>query len=276
VTRYGMVIDVKKCVGCYNCFLTCRDEFAGNDYPGYAAAQPLSGMNWTRLLEQERGTYPHVKVAYVPVQCNHCDAPACLKLDQTGAIYRRADGIVMIDPEKAKGNKQLVSYCPYRQIEWNEEKQLAQKCIMCAHLLDQGEPEPRCVESCPSGARVFGDLDDPTSAVAKLVAAGATEVMHPEYGLREKLTYRNLPQKFVAGTVILGDVDEVAVGADVTLSGAGRTWTAKTNGFGDFEIEGLPANTAFTVKVAAPGYEAASCETKTLKDVYLGEIVLTK
>ena len=271
-----MVIDIKKCVGCYNCFLTCRDEFAGNDYPGYAAAQPLSGMNWTKLLEQERGTYPHVKVAHVSVQCSHCDAPACLKLDQTGAIYRRSDGIVMIDPEKAVGNKQLVSFCPYRRIEWNEEKQVAQKCIMCAHLLDKGEPEPRCVESCPSGARVFGDLDDPGSEVAKLVAAGGTEVMQPEYGLREKITYRNLPKKFVAGTVILGDVDEVAVGADVTLLADGKTWTATTNGFGDFEVDGLPGNTVFTVTVAASGYGPVICETKTMKDVYLGEIVLSK
>jgi Fe-S-cluster-containing dehydrogenase component len=271
-----MVIDVKKCVGCYNCFLTCRDEHAGNAYPGYSAAQPMSGMNWTKLLEIERGQYPHVKVAYVPVQCNHCDAASCLKLDQTGAVYRRPDGIVMIDPDKAKGNKALVNLCPYRQIEWNEEAQVAQKCTLCAHLLDAGEPEPRCVESCPSGARVFGDLDDPESDVAKLVAAGATEVMHPEYGLKEKVTYRNLPQKFVAGTVILGDVDEVAVGADVTLTGGGRTRATKTNGFGDFEFEGLPANTVFAVKVAAAGYQAAECEAKTSRDVYLGEIVLSK
>jgi Fe-S-cluster-containing dehydrogenase component len=271
-----MVIDVKKCVGCYNCFLTCRDEYAGNAYPGYSAAQPMSGMNWTRLLEVERGQYPHVKVAYVPVQCNHCDAPACLKLDQTGAVYRRKDGVVMIDPEKAKGNKELVNFCPYRQIEWNEEQQVAQKCTMCAHLLDAGEPEPRCVESCPSGARVFGDLDDPNSQVSKLVAAGATEVMHPEYGLKEKLTYSHLPRKFVAGTVILGDVDEVAVGAEVTLTADGKTLTTKTNGFGDFEFEGLPENAKCAIKVAAPGYKAASREAKTMKDVYLGEIVLSK
>jgi Fe-S-cluster-containing dehydrogenase component len=271
-----MAIDVDKCVGCYNCFLTCRDEFAGNDYPGYSAAQPMSGMNWMKVIEIERGTYPKVKVDHVPVTCSHCDSAACVKLDQSGSIYRRPDGIVLIDPEKAKGNKDLVKLCPYREIEWNDELQLAQKCTLCAHLLDAGDPEPRCVESCPSGALVFGDLDDPASAVARLVATGATEVLHPEYAMGEKVTYRRLPKKFVAGTVVLGDVDEVAVGAEVTVSGEGKTWTAKTNGFGDFEIEGLPANTAFTVKVAAAGYKAASCETKTSKDVYLGEIVLTK
>jgi Fe-S-cluster-containing dehydrogenase component len=270
-----MVIDVNKCVGCYNCFLTCRDEYAGNDYPGYSAAQPMSGGNWLTVNEIERGQYPHVKVDHVAVTCSHCDSAACVKLDQTGAIYRRADGIVMIDPEKAKGNKGLVNLCPYRQIEWNEELQLAQKCTFCAHLLDAGEKEPRCVESCPSGALVFGDLDDPSSAVAKLVAAGV-EPLRPDYAMGEKVVYRDLPKKFVAGTVIYGDVDEVATGIEVVISGDGVTKAGKTNGFGDFEFEGLAENTKYTVKVQAPGYKAASLETKTSKDIYLGEIVLSK
>ncbi len=276
MARYGMVIDVDKCVGCYNCFLTCRDEYAGNEYPGYSAAQPMKGGNWLTVKEIERGQYPHVKVDHLPVLCMQCEDPACLRLDQTGAVYRRADGIIMIDPEKAKGNKDLVKTCPYRQIEWNEELQICQKCTFCAHLLDAGDPEPRCVESCPSGALMFGDLDDPESQVAKLVASGATEILHPEYQMNDKVTYMNLPKKFVAGTVILGDVDEVAVGADVTLTANGKTHTTKTNGFGDFEVEGLEANTIYTVKIQASGYQAASREAKTSKDIYLGEIVLSK
>ena len=270
-----MVIDVDKCVGCYNCFLTCRDEYAGNAYPGYSSPQPMSGMNWMKVNEIERGQYPHVKVDHVPVTCAHCDSAACVKLDQTGAIYRRADGIVLIDPEKAKGNKGLVGLCPYRQIEWNEELELAQKCTMCAHLLDKGDPEPRCVESCPSGALVFGDLDDPASAVSKLVASG-TEVIHPEYAMGETVTYRNLPKKFVAGTVIYGDVDEVAIGIDVVLSGGGLEQAVTTNGFGDFEFDGLPDNVAFTVDIKADGYGSQSVKVKTSKDVYVGEIVLSK
>jgi Fe-S-cluster-containing dehydrogenase component len=276
MTRFGMAIDIKKCVGCYNCFLTCRDEYAGNDYPGYSAAQPMSGGNWLRLNEIERGQYPHVKVDHVPVLCSHCDSAACVKLDQTGAIYRRADGIVLIDPEKAKGNKELVKTCPYRRIEWNEELQVAQKCTFCAHLLDAGESEPRCVESCPSGALVFGDLDDPASAVARLVATGTNEVAEPAYAMGEKVLYRYLPKKFVAGTVIYGDLDEVATGITVTIKANGKTLTSKTNGFGDFEFEGLEANTKYAVEIAAPGYKAASLEAKTAKDVYLGEIVLSK
>ena len=275
MTRYGMVIDVNTCVGCYNCFLTCRDEYAGNDYPGYSAAQPMSGMNWMKVNEIERGQYPHVKADHVPVTCAHCDSAACVTLDQTGAIYRRADGIVLIDPEKAKGNKGLVGLCPYRQVEWNEELQLAQKCTLCAHLLDKGDPEPRCVESCPSGALVFGDLDDPSSKVAALVASG-TEVMHPEYAMGEKVTYRHLPKKFVAGTVIYGDVDEVATGIDVVLTGDAGSRTMKTNGFGDFEFDGLADAASYTVTIEVPGYAPAAVATKTSRDIYLGEIVLQK
>ena len=276
MTRYGMIIDITKCTGCYNCFLACRDEFAGNDYPGYAAAQPMTGMNWMRVIERERGQYPKVKVAYTPITCMQCENAACIKASQGGAVYRREDGIVIIDPVKAKGQQQIVTGCPYRVIEWNEEKQIPQKCTLCAHLLDQGEKVPRCVESCPTGALIFGDLDDPKSEVAKLMATGTTEVLHPDYGMNEKVRYISLPRKFIAGTIIYGDVDEVAVGLAITLIGDKVSRMAITNGFGDFEFEGLADNADYTVKVEAPKYKARSIKAKTAKDIYLGEIVLKK
>jgi len=189
MAKYGMVIDITRCTGCYNCFLTCRDEFCGNDYPGYSAAQPLAGQNWMRVIETERGKYPRVKVAYTPLTCMQCEDAPCIKAARDNAVYRRPDGIVIIDPVKARGQKQIVSACPYRLIEWNEEKQLPQKCIFCAHMLDKGEKEPRCVESCPTGALVFGDMDDPDSAISRLLAAGNTESLHPEYELEEKVSY---------------------------------------------------------------------------------------
>jgi len=274
MARYAIAIDATKCVGCYNCFLTCRDEYAGNDYPGYSAAQPMSGGNWMKVKEIERGAYPHVKVGYVPLTCCHCDSAACVALDQTGAVYRRPDGIVLIDPEKAKGNKELVNTCPYRRIEWNEELGLPQKCTMCAHFLDAGNPEPRCVESCPSGALVFGDLDDPESAVSKLYASGTFNPLDGQFGMGEKVLYRGVPKKFVAGTVIYGDRDEVAAGIRVALVGPEGERALDTDGFGDFEFEDLPENVVFTVKIEAPGYKAASLAAKTSRDVYLGEIVL--
>jgi Fe-S-cluster-containing dehydrogenase component len=236
----------------------------------------MSGMNWIKLIERERGQYPKVKVAYTPVTCMQCENASCLKAAQNKAVYRRADGIIMIDPVKAKGQKQIVNSCPYRLIEWNEELQLAQKCTLCAHMLDKGEKVPRCVESCPTGALVFGDLDDPQSEIAKLMAGGQTEALHEEYGLKEKVRYIGLPKKFVAGTVIYGDIDECATGITVSLTGNGTSKTAKTNGFGDFEFEGLGDNVEYTVEVSAPGYQGKKLKAKTQKDVYLGEVILKK
>jgi Fe-S-cluster-containing dehydrogenase component len=274
MARYGMVIDIYKCCGCYNCFLACRDEYCGNDYPGYSAAQPPEGQFWMKVFERERGKYPKVKLSYTPVPCMHCENAACIRAAHDGAVYRRPDGIVIIDPVKAKGQKQIVAACPYRAIDWNEELQLPQKCTLCAHMLDKGEKEPRCVEVCPTEALVFGDLDDPKSKVAQLVAAGNMESLHPEYGLKEKVVYTNIPRKFVAGTVVYGDTDECAEGATVTLSGNGKKMTTKTNLFGDFEFEGLADGADYTVSISAKGYKPKELPAKTTTDVYLGVIML--
>ena len=274
--RYGMVIDINKCSGCYNCFLACKDEHCGHDYPGYSAAQPMTGQYWMQLFERERGSYPKVKVAYTPLTCMQCKDALCIKRAENGAVYRRPDGIVVIDPVKAKGQKQIVNACPYRVIYWNEEKQLPQKCTFCAHLLDKGWKEPRCVELCPAGSLTFGDLDDPKSEVAKLVAAGNTEALHPEFGLKENVVYLNLPKKFIAGTVAYADTDEVAGGATVTLTQEGVKKTIKTNGFGDFEFEGLLDNSDYAVKIEAPKYKTKELQVKTQRDMYLGVIMLEK
>ena len=275
--RYAIAIDASKCVGCYNCFLTCRDEHAGNDNPGYSAGQPMDGGNWIKIREAERGTYPYVKVGYMALTCCHCDDAACVKLDQTGAVYRRPDGIVLIDPDKARGNKDIVNSCPYRRIEWNEELELPQKCTMCAHLLDTGNPEPRCVESCPSGALTFGDIDDPESAISLLYASGEFKPLEEEFKMGEKVLYQGIPGKFVAGTVIYGDIDEAAAYVEVVLTGPdGKQQSVITNGFGDFEFEDLPANIGVTVLIQVSGYKESTQKAKTSRDIYLGEIKLVK
>lgn len=275
MSRYGMVIDISKCTGCYNCFLSCRDEFVGVEYQQYAAAQPVGGMNWIKIIERERGQFPKVKVSYTPVTCMHCRNAPCMKVAQNGAIYRK-DGIVIIDPVKSQGQKQIVNACPYRVIEWNEERQIPQKCNLCVQLLSKGEKQPRCVETCPTEALVFGDLDDPRSEVAKLMNGKQAESLLPEFGLNEQVKYINVAKKFVAGTVIYGDIDDCAEGLRVTLTGSGETREAKTNAFGDFEFEGLADNKDYRVKIEASGYKAKSIKAKTLKDIYLGEIILKK
>jgi Fe-S-cluster-containing dehydrogenase component len=236
----------------------------------------MTGHFWMKMVEKERGKYPKVKVAYTAIPCMHCENPTCVKAARDGAIYKRPDGIVIIDPVKAAGQKELVSSCPYRVIYWNEEKKLPQKCTMCAHLLDQGWKEPRCVEACPTGALAFGDLDDPGSEVSRLVASGNTEPLHPEYGLQEKVRYIGLPKRFVAGSVVFGDTDECAEGVKVTLTGEGEKKSVLTNNFGDFEFEGLPADKNYVVKVDASGYKSERFDVKTNIDVYLGDIILAK
>ena len=274
MARYGMVIDTTRCTACYNCFLACRDEFCGNDYPPYSVAQPWTGHFWMRVIEKERGTYPKVKMNYIPLLCMHCDEAPCIAAAPNGEVYKRPDGIVIIDPEKARGNKDLLKSCPYRIIYWNAEHNVPQKCTFCAHLLDSGVKEPRCVEVCPAEALAFGDLDDPTSEVSKRLASGEAEVLHPEYGIKERVSYIGLPKRFVAGTVVFGDEYECAEDVTVIVAGGKEENTVKTNNFGDFEFEGLQANTSYVVRVEHPKYKAQEFNINTKADVYLGEIVL--
>ena len=273
---YGMLIDCGKCIGCYNCFLSCQDEFCGNGYEGYSAAAPMSGHDWMRVMEKERGQFPRVKVAYIPKTCMHCEDAPCITAAQDHAVYRRPDGIVMIDPQKAKGQKQLVTACPYRVIEWNEEEQVPQKCILCAHLLDKGEKEPRCVEACPTQALIFGNLDDPQSEISKKLKQVPGEALHPEFKMGEKVLYHGLPKRFVSGTVVFKDKNECAANLQVELSGKGFSKTTTTNGFGDFEFEGLEANKTYFVSIAYSGYKGKKLKIETVIDVHIGEICLVR
>ena len=275
MARFGLLIDMKKCNGCYGCFMACRDEFCGNDHLPYSAAQPYSGHFWMRIVERERGAYPKVKTAYFKIPCMHCDDAPCVKRHPE-KVYTRPDGIVIIDPAKARGSKDVLSSCPYSAIFWNEQSDLPQKCTLCAHLLDAGWKRPRCVEVCPTRALLFGDLDDPESEISKRVTEGAAEVLHPEYGLTGSVWYVNVPKRFVAGSLVFGDTDKCAGGVVVTLSGQGEERQTTSNGFGDFEFEGLERDRGFTLQIDHPGYRATRLEVSTAVDRYLGDIVLDR
>ena len=277
MAKYGLLIDISKCNGCYNCFLACRDEHCGNDHQPIAAPQPYSDHFWMRVIERERGAYPHVKVAYTPIPCMHCENPTCVEQAPDGAVYKRPDGIVIIDPVKAKGHKEIISSCPYRVIFWNEELQLPQKCTLCAHLIDDGWKEPRCVEACPTGALLFGDMDDPDSEISKARKALPVEDLHPEFGLNPKVVYNGLPGRFIAGSVVLEDnPDECPEGVKVTLKGPKTSLSAGTDNYGDFEFEGLEPDTEYLITIEQPGYQPQEHKVKTRIDTYLGDIVLNK
>jgi Fe-S-cluster-containing dehydrogenase component len=274
--RLGMLIDVTRCSGCHNCYMACRDEHYGNEYPGYSAAQPLNGQFWMQVKEVERGRYPRPRLDYIPVPCQHCQNAPCLDAAKDSAVYRRQDGIVMIDPVKAKGQDQIVASCPYRVIYWNAELQLPQKCGMCAQRLDTGDRQPRCVEACPTGAMAFGDLDDPGSEISQRLKEVSADVLHPEYGTDPLVYYVGLPGRMVAGEVILDGSDVCADGVKVTLVGDGVSLETASGTFGDFAFERLPQGKAFKLTVAADGYAPQAFDVRTHTDVDLGEVVLTK
>ena len=274
--KYGIVIDVAKCTGCYACFLACKDENCGEEFPGYTAGQPMTGQFWINVAEVERGTFPKVKVNHVPKLCGHCDEPGCLQSAVNNAVYKRDDGIVIIDPDKAVGQNGIVDACPRRMIFWNEEKQVPQKCDMCAHFLDQGYSKPRCVEMCPTGALLFGDLNDPDSEISKLVAEKKPYSANPEFGLNENVLYLNIPKKFVTGTIVFKETDQCAKDVKVTLKGGGVEKCAKTDSFGDFWFDDLENRVDYALEIAANGYKKINLNARTLNDVNLGEIFLEK
>jgi len=280
LTRWAMAVDISKCTACYCCFIACKDEYWDNDYPPYSASQPKHGQFWIKLVKKERGKYPYIKVAYMPVLCMHCDDAPCIKAAKNNAVYKRPDGVVIIDPEKAVGQRQIVDACPYHVIFWNEDKKLPQKCTFCVHRLEGGKI-PRCVQACPSQALTFGDLDDPESEINKLVKQNKTEVFHPEYGTKPNVYYIDLykiNRCFIAGSVAFKDTDECAENVKVTLLNkqTGETKSTFTNSFGDFEFDGLEPDGKYSLSLKYPGYELKSVDVELEKDIYLGYIFLEK
>lgn len=259
----AFLIDVSKCNGCHNCQISCKDEHCGTSWMPYTAGQPMTGQYWCKVNEKVRGSVPVVRVTYTPVICGHCDDAPCLAVAKDGAAYRREDGLIVIDPEKAKGQKQIFEACPIGAIYWNEELQLPQKCTGCAHLLDDGWTVPRCVDSCATGALMFGEKEE-------LDLEGA-EALPAISGLGTHVWYKNLPKRFIAGCIIDFDKREVVIEQTVVLLGADGEQVAKTvtDEFGDFLFDQCrPA--AYVVAYNGKTVRADA----TVKDLNLGDLAL--
>jgi Fe-S-cluster-containing dehydrogenase component len=238
--RWNMIVDVARCDNCRACFLAVKDEHIGNDFPGYAAAQPAQGHNWLDIRRKEHGSYPIVAAHFMPVMCNHCDDAPCMKAARNDAVRKRADGIVIIDPEKAQGQRQIVDACPYGAISWNEEQQIPQAWIFDAHLLDEGWTQTRAEQCCPTG--VFRSIKVEDQEMQRIRADEGLEVLKPEIGTKPRVYYKNLhliTRCFVSGSVVMdvGGVEECAASAEVTLRQGGRELgRATTDAFGEFRV----------------------------------------
>ena len=263
------VIDPAKCNGCRNCQIACKDEHCDNDWSPVALPQPDTGHFWIGVNETVHGSVPKVKVSYVVELCQHCGDAPCMKA-APDAVYRRDDGLVIVDPEKAKGKRELVEACPYGAIFWNEEYDVPQKCTGCAHLLDEGWTVPRCVDACPHDAIRFGDESEFADEL------GSAEFIAPERADadRPRVYYLNLPKRFVAGVVVDLESDEVVVGAQITLENAetSELLQTETDEFGDFWFHQVDA-ALYNVYVEAEGYMTRMVKADaTSKDCNAGPI----
>jgi Fe-S-cluster-containing dehydrogenase component len=278
MSKWNMIIDVAECTNCQLCTLATMDEYVSNAFLGYAAPMPKHGHRWIDILQKERGQAPMIDVAYVPTMCNHCDNAPCIRAAKNGAVTKRDDGIVIIDPEKARGQKELVEACPYGHIWWNEELQLPQHWPFDAHLIDQGWQQTRGHQSCPTGAmRAIAIEDD---AMARMARDEGLEVIRPELATKPRVYYRNLwrySKCFIGGSIASeanGAVDCVE-DASVRLIRNGLLVAETTSdNYGDFKFDRLDEGSGkYTVEISAQG-RSRTLETQLGASVNLGEIRL--
>ena len=203
MTKLAIGINLRRCIGCNTCAVACKMQ---NNVP--------DGMLWNRVLtegcerfDSAEGTYPNLSRSYLPLACQHCENPACERVCPTGATYKDDKGRVEIDYDKCIGCRMCMAACPYnaRTFNWNEPvratgasygdarvpergRGVMEKCTLCKERTDEGD-EPMCVRCCPADARIFGDLDDPDSAVSRLRREQSAEVLLEEKGTRPQVFY---------------------------------------------------------------------------------------
>jgi Fe-S-cluster-containing dehydrogenase component len=274
--KWNMIIDVAECTNCNLCTLATMDEYVGNDWPGYSKPMPKHGHKWINILQKERGQIPMIDIAYAPTMCNQCDDAPCVAKGG-GAVTKRPDGIVLIDPEKSKGRKDLVETCPYGHIWWNEEHQVPQAWNFDAHLIDDGWQQTRGHQSCPTGAMRAVYIEE--TEMARMVRDDGLEVMRPELNTKPRVYYKNLwryAKCFIGGSVAAeadGVVDCVE-GASVRLLKDGAVVAeTTTDNYGDFKFDKLDEESgAYVVEVKSERGAIKTIEAKLGVSINLGEI----
>lgn len=257
------VIDINKCNGCHNCQVACKDEHCNQAWPPYTEMQPEVGQFWMKVDGRERGQVPWTRISYVPIMCQHCENPSC----QSDAVYKREDGMVILDPAKAT-DQSIVEKCPVGAIYWNDELGIAQKCNGCAHLLDSGWEVPRCVDVCATDALLYGNEED-------FDLSGCEHLDSVDESMGSRVYYRNLPKRFVAGTVFDPEAKEVLIGAAVELRADGeKIALLETDDFGDFKFDQVEPR-LYEIRIVANGYREKTIEVNlTNKDKSVGDVAM--
>jgi molybdopterin-containing oxidoreductase family iron-sulfur binding subunit len=202
MAKWGMVFDLRRCIGCNACTVACKQE---NSLP--------NGVFFTKTLSEEIGEFPKTTRMYIPTLCNHCEDAPCERVCPTGATYTRADGIVLVDKDKCIGCGSCIVACPYDQRTRLEPEMLTEglfgngqltpfeqqgyerwtagtavKCTFCNERVDAGL-DPACVATCPTEARIFGDLEDPESKVRRLIHERHGRQPMPEKNTNPRVFY---------------------------------------------------------------------------------------
>ncbi len=175
--RYGFVLDQTRCIGCHACTVACKSE---NQVP------LGSFRTWVKYIDQ--GTFPDARRNFAVLRCNQCDDAPCMTICPTNALFRRDNGIVDFNSDACIGCKSCMQACPYDALYINPDLGTAAKCHLCAHRVDVGL-QPACEIVCPTQAIISGDLDDPESPIAKIVASQPVQVRKPDQGTKPKVFY---------------------------------------------------------------------------------------